>query len=143
MNLPSKAVVAAAAFSVLGASAVGSVFNATPARAAGITFVQGTAISTGTKVVSVPMTLSSAIGSGDLLVGWFSEYNASGQVTVSDSVNGAWTRGPSALTYAGAGDIALYYLADSTGRFRSDYHASPRRRRRTSGARWPSIPEWP
>ena len=113
MILPSKAVVAAAAFSVLGASAVGSVFNATPARAAGITFVQGTAISTGTKVVSVPMTLSSAIGSGDLLVGWFSEYNASGQVTVSDSVNGAWTRGPSALTYAGAGDIALYYLADS------------------------------
>ncbi len=59
------------------------------------------------------MTLSSPIGSGDLLVGWFSEYNASGQVTVSDSVNGAWTRGPSALTFAGAGDIALYYLANS------------------------------
>lgn len=114
MNLPSKAVVAAAAVSLLGASAVVSVFNATPARAAGgITFIQGAAVSTGSRVASVPVTLSSPIGSGDLLVGWFSEYNAAGQVTVSDSVNGAWTRGPSALTYAGAGDIALYYLAGS------------------------------
>jgi chitodextrinase len=113
MNLRSKTVVAAAVLSVVAASAVSSVVNATPARAAGITYIQGAAFSTGTQIASLPVALSSAIGSGDLLVGWFSEYNAAGQVTVSDSVNGPWTRGPSALSFGSGGDIALYYLANS------------------------------
>ena len=113
MNLPSKAVVAAAVLSVLASSAVASVYNATPARAAGISYIQGTAFATGTTVTSLPVQLTSSIGQGDLLVGWFSEYNAPGQVTVSDSVNGAWTRGPSALSYGSGGDIALYYFANS------------------------------
>ena len=51
---------------------------------------------------------------GDLLVGWFAEYNATGQVQVSDNVNGAWTRAPSATAFQNdTGDIALYYLANS------------------------------
>jgi chitodextrinase len=103
----------AAAVTVVASSAVAAVFDATPARAAGISYVQGTAFATGTSVTSLPVQLTSSIGGGDLLVGWFSEYNAPGQVTVSDSVNGAWTRGPSALSYASGGDIALYYLANS------------------------------
>src|SRR5439155_11131 len=49
---------------------------------------------------------------GDLLVGWFSQYNASGQVRVSDNVNGSWTRSVAA-TWGGAGDIALYYRENS------------------------------
>ena len=48
------------------------------------------------------------------LVGWFAEYNATGQVQVSDNVNGAWTRAPSATAFQNdTGDIALYYLANS------------------------------
>src|SRR5207249_3417298 len=49
---------------------------------------------------------------GDLLVGWFSQYGASGQVRVSDNVNGPWTRSVS-TTWSGTGDIALYYRENS------------------------------
>src|SRR5207302_4071648 len=49
---------------------------------------------------------------GDLLVGWFSQYNASGQVHVSDDVNGPWTRSVS-TTWNGTGDIALFYRQNS------------------------------
>ena len=56
-----------------------------------------------------------AVGQGDLLVGWFGEYDSAGQVSVSDNVNGAWTRSPASTTWNGAtGDIALYYRANST-----------------------------
>jgi hypothetical protein len=53
------------------------------------------------------------VASGDLLVGWFAEYNAPGSLQVSDPVNGAWTRAPGAQTFSGTGDIALYYVANS------------------------------
>src|SRR5206468_11581354 len=48
----------------------------------------------------------------DLLVGCFSQYNVSGQVHVSDNVNGTWTRSVS-TTWGGTGDIALYYRENS------------------------------
>ena len=58
-------------------------------------WVQGGAVSTGSPVTSVTITLTSPVSAGDLLVGWFGQYDSSGQVPVSDSVNGAWTRGVS------------------------------------------------
>ncbi len=77
------------------------------------TWVQGGAVSTGSQVASVTITLNSPVSAGDLLVGWFGQYNSSGQVTVSDNVNGAWTRSSSTTYSNGGGDIALYYLQNS------------------------------
>ncbi|HLI41153.1 MAG TPA: choice-of-anchor Q domain-containing protein [Streptosporangiaceae bacterium] len=77
-------------------------------------WVQGGAVSTGSQVTSVTITLTSPVSAGDLLVGWFGQYNSSGQVQVSDNVNGAWTRSGASTTFgSGSGDIALYYLQDS------------------------------
>ena len=77
-------------------------------------FVQGTAFETGSRVTSLTVTLSGPVSAGDLLVGWIAEYNAAGQVTVSDSANGAWTRSPAAEAFSnGTGDIALFYLPGS------------------------------
>jgi hypothetical protein len=75
--------------------------------------VQGGAVSTASKVTSTTITLSAPVHAGDLLVGWFGDYNSSGQVTVSDSVNGAWTRSTASTTFGGGGDIALYYVQNS------------------------------
>src|SRR5213078_1277488 len=75
-------------------------------------FVQGAAASPATRLSSYTLTLSKPVLAGDLLVGWFSQYNASGQVRVSDNVNGSWTRSV-ATTWGGAGDIALYYRQNS------------------------------
>jgi len=78
------------------------------------TFVQGAAFSTGSRVstLTVPLTLS--VGQGDLLVGWFSQFDAPEQVQVSDDVNGTWTRVPGSLTFmSDTGDIALYYRENS------------------------------
>ncbi|MDP9093387.1 MAG: fibronectin type III domain-containing protein [Actinomycetota bacterium] len=80
--------------------------------ATGISYVQGSTFGTGTKVTSTQVPLTHAVGAGDLLVGWFSQYNATGNVTVSDSVNGAWTRS-SALPFGSGGDNALYYRQNS------------------------------
>jgi hypothetical protein len=78
-------------------------------------FVQGTAFGTGSRVTSLTVTLSGPVGAGDLLVGWIAEYNAAGHVTVSDNTNGTWVRSPAAETFSnGTGDIALFYLPDST-----------------------------
>ena len=77
------------------------------------TFVQGIADSPGSRASSLTLTLSQPVGAGDLLVGWFGEYNAAGQVQVSDNVNGTWTRSVSETFSGGTGDIALYYLANS------------------------------
>ena len=78
-----------------------------------IKFVQGKAVTTGSRVASLTISFG-AVGQGDLLVGWFGEYDSAGQVTVSDSVNGAWTRSPASTTWNGStGDIALYYVANS------------------------------
>ena len=50
-------------------------------------------------MTSTTITLSAPVHAGDLLVGWFGEYNSSGQVKVSDSVNGAWTRSTASTTF--------------------------------------------
>src|SRR5881396_715960 len=74
------------------------------------TWVQGAALSTGSRVSTVTVTLTRPVAQGDLLVGWFSQYDAPEQVQVSDNVNGTWTRAPRALTFLDdTGDIALYY----------------------------------
>ena len=83
----------------------------TPARSP--TFVQGIATSPGSRASSLTLTLSQPVNAGDLLVGWFGEYNAAGQVQVSNNVNGTWTRAVSETFSGGTGDIALYYLANS------------------------------
>src|SRR5213083_1256573 len=78
------------------------------------TFVQGSAFSTGSRVLTTSVTLTSPVAGGDLLVGWFSQYNVPGQVEVSDNVNGAWTRAPRSLHFLDdTGDIALYYRENS------------------------------
>jgi hypothetical protein len=59
------------------------------------------------------LTLAQPVSAGDLLVGWFGESNAAGQVQVSDNLNGTWTRAVSEAFSNGTGDIALYYLANS------------------------------
>jgi hypothetical protein len=76
-------------------------------------FVQGIADSPGSKASSLTLTLSAPVSAGDLLVGWFGQFDAAGQVQVSDNVNGAWTRSVSETFSNGSGDIALYYLANS------------------------------
>src|SRR5256884_7633266 len=77
-------------------------------------FIQGVAFST-PRVPTATVTLTRPVAGGDLLVGWFSQYNAPGEVRVSDNVNGTWTRAA-----AGAqsfdddtGDIVLYYRENS------------------------------
>src|SRR6266496_4237808 len=47
------------------------------------TFVQGAAASTGSRVPSLTVTLTHPVAQGDLLVGWFAQYNAPGPVLVS------------------------------------------------------------
>lgn len=101
------------AFSGGNHSAQSSPVQATTPAPAGVTAVQGGSTSTATQVTSTTITLSAPVHAGDLLVGWFGEYNSSGQVKVSDSVNGAWTRAAASTTFGAGGDIALYYLQDS------------------------------
>jgi chitodextrinase len=79
-------------------------------------WVQGGVAGTGTKVVSASLTLSSAVRAGDLLVGWFGQFDASGQVQVSDNVNGPWTRSAASTKYgagSGSGDIAMFYVQNA------------------------------
>jgi len=75
-------------------------------------FVQGAAASPPNPSTSYTLTLTQPVAAGDLLVGWFGQFGASGQVQVSDSVNGPWTRSVSS-TWGGAGDIALFYRQPS------------------------------
>jgi len=80
----------------------------------GAKWVQGGSAGTGSKVASVTIQLAKPVSAGDLLVGWFGQYDSTGQVTVSDSVNGAWTRSSASTTFSsGGGDLALYYLQNS------------------------------
>src|SRR3989442_11100589 len=84
------------------------------ARSTAPTWVQGAAFSTGSRLPTVTVTLSRPVAQGDLLVGWFSQYDAPEQVRVSDNVNGTWTRAPASLTFLDdTGDIALYYRENS------------------------------
>ncbi|HEY6427355.1 MAG TPA: fibronectin type III domain-containing protein [Acidimicrobiales bacterium] len=87
----------------------------TPATAPPVKWVQGGIIATGSAVASATVKLSSPVGAGDLLVGWVGQYNAAGQVTISDNVNGAWTRSAASTTFSnGGGDLALFYVQNST-----------------------------
>jgi len=86
----------------------------TAAQAAAPAFVQGKAFSTSSRVPSLAVALPGAVGSGDLLVGWFAEYNAPGTLHVSDNVNGSWTRAPGSTAFQNdTGDIALYYVQNA------------------------------
>src|SRR5438093_13152423 len=77
-------------------------------------FVQGAAFSTGSRVSTITVTLTSPVARGDLLVGWISQFDAPEQVQVADDVNGAWTRPPGSLAFmSDTGDIALYYRENS------------------------------
>ncbi|MGZ4569677.1 MAG: beta strand repeat-containing protein [Blastococcus sp.] len=93
---------------------LGLAVPATAVAATGIAYVQGTAFGTGTTVTSTQAKLTGAVAAGDLLVGWFSQYNATGNVQVSDNVNGAWTRAPASLPFGStSGDNALYYVQNA------------------------------
>src|SRR2546430_6067586 len=78
-------------------------------------FVQGAAFSTGSRVSTITVTLTSPVGRGDLLVGWISQFDAPEQVQVTDNVNGTWTRAPGSMTFmSDTGDIALYRSEEHT-----------------------------
>jgi len=77
-----------------------------------IQFVQGKAVTTGSRVTTLNISMG-AVAAGDLLVGWFGDYDSSGQVSVADNVNGAWTRAASTTWGSTTGDVALYYRANS------------------------------
>ena len=87
----------------------------TSAPPPGIHFVQAATVGTGGSVTSATLALTGAVHAGDLLVGWFGQYNSTGQVRVSDNVNGAWTRGASETWSGTAGDLALYYVQNAAG----------------------------
>src|SRR5438552_2846280 len=95
-------------------AALGVLLAPAVARATAPTFVQGATFTTGSRVLTTTVTLTGPVAGGDLLVGWFSQYDVPGQVQVSDNVNGAWTRAPESLHFLNdAGDIALYYRENS------------------------------
>ncbi len=102
------------AFSGSNHSAQSSAVQATTPAPGATTAVQGGSVSTASPVTSATITLSAPVHAGDLLVGWFGEYGSPGQVQVSDSVNGAWTRTTASTTFGGGGDIALYYFQNTT-----------------------------
>jgi hypothetical protein len=91
-----------------------SAVQATTSAAGAVKVVQAGAVSTPGRVTSATIPLSGVVHTGDLLVGWFAQYDSSGPVQVSDNVNGAWTRAGASTTFSsGSGDIALYYVQDS------------------------------
>ena len=75
-------------------------------------FVQGVAGSSASRIASETLVLTEPVLPGDLLVGWFGQFNAPGEVHVLDNVNGPWTRSVS-TTFGGTGDIALFYRRSS------------------------------
>ncbi len=83
--------------------------NPTNVAANGATYIQSQATGTGSQVTSTTVTMSKAVNQGDLLVGVFLQYNSTGQVHVSDNINGAWTRAGGEKFSSTLGDIALYY----------------------------------
>ncbi|MEY9874745.1 chitodextrinase [Streptacidiphilus sp. MAP12-33] len=96
------------ALALLGLAVVPAQAQAAPG------YVQGTAFTTSSRVASLSVSLTGAVGASHLLVGWFAEYNAAGQVQVSDNVNGAWTRAPGSTAFQNdTGDIALYYVQNA------------------------------
>lgn len=94
-------------------SAESAAVQVTTPAPSGITAGQGGAVSTSNQVTSTTITLPGPVHAGDLLVGWFGQFASAGQVSVSDNVNGVWTRSASTTFSSGNGDIALYYLQNS------------------------------
>jgi hypothetical protein len=80
----------------------------TPAAAP--SYVQSGTVTTGARASAATLPLTKAVAAGDLLVGWFGQYDAAGQVQVSDNVNGAWTRVQGETFTSGNGDVGLYYV---------------------------------
>jgi len=65
-------------------------------------------------VTSTTIVLANPVHAGDLLAGWLGQFDAAGQVQVSDNVNGPWTRSSASTTFSsGAGDLALFYVQNS------------------------------
>jgi chitodextrinase len=92
-------------------SAGATVTVPTPPPPTGTTsFIQSGLVTTGAKVSTSTATLSKAVAAGDLLVGWFGQYDAPGQVQVVDNVNGVWTRVQGEKFRSGTGDLGLYYV---------------------------------
>jgi len=90
----------------------------TPAAAPppNVQFVESGVVGTGTQVTSTMITFTAPVAAGDLLVGWFGQYNSAGQVSVSDNINGAWTRSTASTTFgsgSGHGDLALFYVQNA------------------------------
>ncbi len=95
-------------------SAQSAAVTATTPAPSGVRYVQGTSTGTGSKVASIMITLTQPVGAGNLLAGWFGQYDSTGQVQVSDNVNGAWTRSAATTTFgSGSGDLAMYYVQNS------------------------------
>lgn len=111
---PRRRKVAAFVASMFAVAAFGLAVAPATGASAAIGYVQGASFTVGARTLCARVDLDSAVGAGDLLVGWFAEYNAAGTVQVSDRVNGAWTRASASETFGAAGgDIALYYVENS------------------------------
>jgi hypothetical protein len=93
-------------------SAQSAALPVTTSATTGIQWAEGGAVGTSTKVTSTTIPLGATVHAGDLLVGWFGQYDSAGQVQVSDNVNGPWTRSAS-MTWSTAGDLALYYVQNA------------------------------
>src|SRR5206468_6311938 len=71
----------ASALSTAGLAVIATLGVLLPRTAvASPSFVQGAAFSTGSRVPSLTVTLTRTVAQGDLLVGWFAQYNAPGPV---------------------------------------------------------------
>src|SRR5439155_556663 len=81
--------------------------------AASIAYIRSATFATGSRHPATTIALTGRVGAGDLLTGWFGQWDAAGQVQVSDSRNGPWARVQGMTYNTGTGDIALYYLANS------------------------------
>ena len=75
-----------------------------------VQFVEATSFSPGVRQTAVSVHLTPALLTDDVLVAWVAQYDSTGPVAVSDSVDGAWRRGPSLRFSNGGGDIALYWV---------------------------------
>jgi hypothetical protein len=74
-----------------------------------VSFVQGGAFSPGGRVTQQTVFLGHTALVGDLLVAWVSQFDAAGQVMVSDSADGNWTRVAGETFSNGGGDIAFFF----------------------------------
>jgi hypothetical protein len=101
-------------FTLLVCMIIGIFFIKVPQTFATTIFLQAQANSQGSTSTTDTVTFTH-VRAGDLLVGWFSQFNSPGLVSVSDNVNGAWTRAPGGNEKfsGGTGDIALYYKVNT------------------------------